>query len=45
MDWDRARKHCEERNWQWSLQLIAQMEKEMNQLQDKLAAYEEKLRA
>ncbi len=29
MDWESARKHCKERDWQWSLELINQAQQEM----------------
>ena len=29
MDWDAAKKHCVERNWQWSLNLIDKCQKEL----------------
>jgi len=33
MDWESAKKHCKERNWDWSLELINQAEKEMEDLE------------
>ena len=36
MDWDSAKQHCAERNWQWSLELINQAQKEMQDLETKL---------
>jgi len=33
MDWESAKKHCKERNWKWSLDLINQAQKEMESLQ------------
>ena len=32
MDWEREKKYCEERDWEWSLNLIERCEKEMNTL-------------
>ena len=40
MDWESAKKHCVERNWQWSLQLIKQAQKEVNYLEYKLETLE-----
>ena len=45
MDWDLARKHCEERNWEWSLELIDQAEKEIRDLEEKLKKCEDQQRA
>ncbi len=41
MDWESARRHCKERNWQWSLDLIDRAEKEAKQLEEKLREYED----
>ena len=35
MDWDYAKKHCNERNWEWSLELINQAQKEIEELKEK----------
>ncbi len=45
MDWESAKKHCEERNWEWSLELILEAEKEMSELKDKLKKCEDKQKA
>ncbi|KGG13388.1 MULTISPECIES: hypothetical protein [Prochlorococcus] len=42
MDWEAAKKHCINRNWQWSLDLINQAEKEMIALQEKVRKLEAK---
>ncbi|KZR82387.1 hypothetical protein PMIT1342_00856 [Prochlorococcus marinus str. MIT 1342] len=34
MDWDAARKHCTERDWKWTLNLIGEYQKEMQELKD-----------
>ena len=34
MDWDAARKHCIERDWKWTLDLIVACQKEMEELKD-----------
>ena len=34
MDWDAARKHCTERDWKWTLNLIDEYQKEMQELKD-----------
>ena len=34
MDWDAARKHCTERYWKWTLNLINEYQKEMQELKD-----------
>ncbi len=36
MDWESSKKHCAERNWQWSLDLINQAQKEINDLEDEI---------
>ena len=41
MDWEAAKAHCISRNWEWTLDLISQAEKEMNELQAKLRKLEE----
>ena len=45
MDWDSAKQHCNERNWQWSLELINQAQKEMEALEKKIKKYEEQQKA
>ena len=45
MDWQSAKKHCIERNWQWSLDLIDQFQKEMEELEVKLKMMEDKEKA
>ncbi len=32
MDWEFARKHCIERDWQWTLDLIDKCQKELEEL-------------
>ena len=34
MDWDAARKHCQEKNWKWTFDLIEKYQKEMEDLKD-----------
>ncbi len=34
MDWNGARKHCQEKDWQWTLDLIDKYQKEMEELKD-----------
>ena len=36
MDWESARKHCKEKDWQWSLELINQAQQEMEELEKKV---------
>ncbi len=45
MDWDSAKQHCTERNWQWSLELIRQAKKEMEELETKLKRCEDQQKA
>ena len=45
MDWDSAKRHCNERNWQWSLKLINQAQKEMEELEMKLKRCEDQQKA
>tara|TARA_Y100001968_G_scaffold3692_1_gene3221 strand:+ start:98 stop:262 length:165 start_codon:yes stop_codon:yes gene_type:complete len=45
MDWDSAKKHCNEQNWQWSLDFITQAQKEMEELEMKLKKFEDQERA
>ncbi len=33
MDWEIEKKHCKERNWQWTLALIEKCQKEMEELE------------
>ena len=40
MDWDSAKKHCKERNWQWTLDFIDQARQEMESLEDKIKKLE-----
>ncbi len=32
MDWEAAKKHCDEKGWEWTLKLIDSYEKEMDAL-------------
>ena len=34
MDWNTARKHCTENNWNWTLDLIDKYQKEMEELKE-----------
>ena len=34
MDWDAARKHCHEKEWKWTLDLIDKYQKEMEELKN-----------
>ncbi len=45
MDWESARKHCQERNWKWSLDLIDQAENEIKELENKLKKCEDQQKA
>ena len=45
MDWDSARKHCKEHNWDWSLHLINQAQKEMDELEAKIQKLEAQQKA
>jgi len=45
MDWDSAKQHCKERKWQWSLELINQAQKEMEELETKLKNCEDQQKA
>jgi len=45
MDWDSAKQHCNERNWKWSLELINQVQKEMEELETKLKKCEDQQKA
>ena len=41
MDWKSAKEYCSERNWQWSLEVLNQAQKEMEELEDKVTKLEE----
>ena len=43
MDWDAARKHCTDRDWKWTLNLIAECQKEMQELKDENAKLKRQL--
>ena len=45
MDWSSARKHCEDRKWDWSLDLINKAQKEMEELQAKVKKLEDQQKA
>ena len=45
MDWDSAKQHCNERNWQWTLELINQVQIEMEELETKLKKCEDQQKA
>ncbi len=45
MDWESARKHCIERNWNWTLDVIDQAEKEIKELEEKLKKCEDQQKA
>ena len=34
MDWDAARAHCKEKNWKWTLDLIEEYQKDIEELKD-----------
>ena len=34
MDWEAARKHCTEKDWKWTMDLIDKCEKEFEALKD-----------
>ena len=34
MDWNAARKYCQEKDWKWTLDLIDKYQKEMEELKD-----------
>ena len=36
MDWESAKQHCKDRNWEWSFNFIHQAEQEMKALEEKL---------
>ncbi|KGG12767.1 MULTISPECIES: hypothetical protein [Prochlorococcus] len=45
MDWNSARTHCIERNWEWSLALINEAEREVQELEKKLKKCEDQQKA
>ncbi len=45
MDWETAKKHCKERNWDWSLELINKAQKEMEALEAKVKKLEDQQKA
>ena len=45
MDWEEARKHCIAKNWHWSLDLINQAQKEMEELEMKIKKLEDQEKA
>ena len=45
MDWDAAKKHCEDKNWQWSLDLINQAQNEIDKLEAKVKKLEAQQKA
>ena len=45
MDWESAKAHCTERNWQWSLALIKQAQNEMEELEKKVKKLEDQKKA
>ena len=45
MDWESARQHCKEHNWQWSLAFIAEAQKEMEALEEKVKKLEAQQKA
>ncbi len=45
MDWDSARNHCKDRNWDWSLDFINQVQKEMQELEEKVKKLEDQQKA
>ena len=45
MDWEAAKRHCSERDWEWSLDLINQAETEMKELEERLKKCEEQQKA
>ena len=40
MNWLSAKEYCEKRNWQWTLDLINQAQKEMQGLEEKIKQLE-----
>ena len=45
MEWESAKKHCIERNWKWSLDLISKAQKEMEDLEVKVKKLEDQQKA
>ncbi len=45
MDWDSAKKHCKDQNWDWTLDLINKAQKEMEELEGKLKKLEDQQKA
>ena len=45
MDWDSAKQHCSERNWNWSLDFINKAEKETKDLEERLKKLEDQQKA
>ena len=45
MDWDAAKTHCKDRNWDWSLDLINKAQKEMEELEEKVKKLEAQQKA
>ncbi len=41
MDWEATKQYCIERNWQWSLEVINQAHKEIQELEDKMKKLED----
>ncbi len=45
MDWESAKKHCKDRNWDWTLSIINQAQKEMEELEEKVKKLEDQEKA
>ncbi len=45
MDWESAKKHCIDRNWQWSLEVLNQAHDEMKELEGRLKKCEDQQKA
>tara|TARA_Y100001968_G_scaffold327318_1_gene372091 strand:+ start:13732 stop:13896 length:165 start_codon:yes stop_codon:yes gene_type:complete len=45
MDWEEAKNHCTERNWQWSLNFIEEAQKEIEALEAKVKMLEDQQNA
>ncbi len=43
MDWESAKKYCIDRNWQWTLDLINQAQKEIRELELENSKLKEKI--
>ena len=43
MDWDAARAHCKEKNWNWTLDLINTYQKDMEKLKNENAKLKRQL--